>query len=162
MFYRFILAAFFLLFFGVSFFPALARPSRRVKFKHADKNKDGVIDKKEIHMEKKWENKQRIKHKKKWKAKADKNKDGVVDKKERVIIWKQRHFKVNNPLEKKYDLNSDGWLSSSETKELKDKRAIIKTNGKAKVDTNIEEYYDSDGDGVISAKEAKQLNQDLN
>ena len=31
------------------------------KFKHADRNKDGTVDKRERHMEKKWEQKQRSK-----------------------------------------------------------------------------------------------------
>ncbi len=173
---------------GVLFFVSLvyAQPGRVQKFKHADKNKDGVIDKKEWRMEEKWENKQRSKVNNWWEKRADTNNDGVVDSnelsawkkltkeqidlnndgvidaKEKRMCWRHARSRVNTALEQKYDANSDGWLEPSEVKELlKDKHALIKTHGKAKVDTEIESEYDVNKDGIIDAEEAKTMKEDL-
>lgn len=165
---------------------AYAQPGRAQQFKHADRNKDRVIDKKEWKMEKKWENKQHSRVNNWWEKMADTNSDGVVDSnelsawkklereridlnndgvidpKERRLSWRHGRAKVNTDLEQKYDANSDGWLEPGEVKELlKDKEALIKTHGKAKVDTEIESEYDANKDGIIDAEEAKNLMEDL-
>ena len=135
-----------------------AQPTQAEKFKHADRNKDGVVDKKEMHMEKDWKKQQRSKVNTGWEKKADTNKDGIVDSNE-LVNWKssiQVRSQVNTAVEKRYDTNSDGWIDATEAKELlKDKYTIIKTHGKAKVDTQIEAQYDTNGDGVIDANEAE-------
>jgi len=162
-----------------------AQPPKGVKFKHADRNKDAVVDEKEMHMEKKWEQKQRAKPNTWWEKRADTNNDGkvdtnelsawkklekeridlnndgVIDAKERRLCWRHARSRVNTPLEKKYDANADGWLEPTEVKEmLKDKYELIKTHGKAKVDTELEQNYDTNKDGIIDAKEADTLKED--
>jgi Ca2+-binding EF-hand superfamily protein len=154
--------------------------------RHADKNKDGVVDKKEIKMEKQWEHKQRAKVNTWWEDRADTNNDGKVDAqelaswkqltkeridlnndgqidaKERRLCWQHTRSKVNTPVEKKYDKNGNGWLEPEEAKEmLKDKYTLIQTQGKAKVDTQLEKEYDTNSDGVIDKLEAVGLKGDL-
>ena len=155
------------------------------KFRHADRNKDGTVDKKEMHMEKKWEQKQKTKVHTWWEKRADTNNDGrvdadelatwkklkkeridlnndgTIDAKERRLCWRNARSRVNTPLEKKYDEDSDGWLEPAEVKELlKDKCALIKTKGKSKVDTEIEKEYDANEDGLIDASEAEVMKGD--
>jgi hypothetical protein len=97
----------------------------------------------------------------KWEARADKNKDGRVDKVE-AHRWKRRRHQVNTSVEKKHDVNCNGYLEPQEAKEmLKDKCAIINTHGKAKVDSAIEAEYDTNKDGVIDAAEAGCLKEAL-
>lgn len=164
----------------------MAKPPAKAWFKHADKNKDGVVDKKEIHMEKQWEQEQRAKVNSWWERRADTNNDGtvdsaelaswkqltkerldlnndgVIDAKERRLSWRHARSRVNTALEKKYDANADGWLEPAEVKELlKDRYTLIKTTGKAKVDTAIEEDYDTNEDGVIDAQEAEAMEVDM-
>ena len=164
---------------------AMAKSPAEARFQHADRNKDGVVDKKEMHMEKQWENRQSAKVNTWWERRADSNGDGVVDAnelaawkqltkerldlnndgiidaQERRLSWRHARARVNTALEKKYDANSDGWLEPAEVKELlKDRYTLIKTQGKAKVDTAIEEDYDTNEDGVIDAQEAKAMNED--
>jgi hypothetical protein len=100
------------------------------------------------------------------KARADRNKDGYVDQKERqldrklekTVQWEHGKARVNNEIEKKYDLNGDGWLQPAEIKELtKDKYQLIQTHGKAKVDTAVEKKYDGNQDGILDATEAKKM-----
>ena len=111
-----------------------AKPGSVARFKHADRNKDGVVDQKEMKMERKWERKQ----------------------------WMKSKAKVNNPVEVKYDKNGDGFLEPAEMKEmLKDKHELIRTNGKAKVDTATEAEYDTNKDGIIDAKEAELMFKDI-
>lgn len=111
-----------------------AKPGSVARFKHADRNKDGVVDQKEMKMEHAWEHRH----------------------------WIKERAKVNTPLETKYDTNGDGWLEPSERKELlKDKYELIKTNGKAKVDTATEAEYDTNKDGIIDAKEAELMFKDI-
>lgn len=130
------------LFLSVVSFSVMAKPSLKSRVKHADKNKDGVVDKKEIKLEKKWEHKQRVKARNK---------------------WRHKKMKVNNKFEKKYDSDSNGWLNPSETKVmLKAKYSLIKSNGKAKVNTAAEEEYDVNEDGILDVSEAKKLKEDLN
>jgi Ca2+-binding EF-hand superfamily protein len=139
---------------------AVAQPAKIVRFKHADRNKDGIVDKKEIHMEKDWEQKQRSKVNTWWEKRADTNGDGVVDNgelsawkelekqridlnndgvidaKEKRLCWRHARSRVNTPLEKKYDKNSNGWLEPDEVKGLlRDRYELVKTHGKATVDT---------------------------
>jgi len=165
---------------------ALAKPPVEARFKHADKNKDGVVDKKEIQIEKQWEQKQRAEVNSWWERRADTNNDGkvdsnelaawkqltkerldlnndgVIDAKERRLSWRHARSRVNTALEKKYDVNGDGWLEPAEVKELlKDRYTLIKTKGKAKVDTAIEEDYDKNEDGVIDAQEAEAMEVDV-
>ena len=161
------------------------KPPKVVKFKHADRNKDGTVDKKEMQVEKKWEQKQRSKVNTWWEKRADTNSDGkvsadelsswkklekeridlnndgVIDAKERRLCWRHGRSRVNTALEQKYDTNSDGWLEPAEVKELlKDKYTLIKTKGKAKVDTDLESEYDTDQDGIIDASESGALKED--
>lgn len=162
-----------------------AQSGKGPKFKHADKNKDGIVDKNEWRMEHSWESKQRSKVNNWWEKKADTNGDGVVDSnelsawktlekerldlnndgvidaKERRLSWRHGRSRVNTELEKKYDKNSNGWLEPEEIREmLKDKYALIKTNGQAKVDSELEEEYDTNNDGVIDSSEAESLKED--
>jgi len=162
-----------------------ATPLQAARRKQADRNKDGTVDKKEMYMEKKWEQKQRAKVNTWWQKRADTNNDGkvddnelttwkklekeridlnndgVIDAKERRLCWRHARSRVNTALEKKYDTNSDGWLEPTEVKEmLKDKYELIKTHARAKVDTEIEQNYDTNEDGVIDADEAKALKED--
>jgi Ca2+-binding EF-hand superfamily protein len=166
--------------------PAAAVPAKSEKLKHADKNKDGTVDKKERHMEEEWEHKQRSKVNTWWEKRADTNhdgtvdsnelaawkkltkeridlnQDGVIDAKEKRLSWRHAFARVNTPLEQKYDKNGDGWLEPGEIRELlKDKALLIQTNGKAKVDTPHEAEYDANGDGVLDRGEAKTLKSDL-
>jgi Ca2+-binding EF-hand superfamily protein len=159
--------------------------SARYKYRYMDKNKDGVVDKKEIQVEKKSEQKQSSEVNTRWEKKADTNGDGIVDaneaaswgklKKERLdlnndgvidawekrLYWKNSSTRVNTTVEKKYDKNGDDWLEPAEAQEmLKDKYTLIRTHGKAKVDTDLEAEYDTNGDGVIDANEAEAMKQD--
>jgi len=155
------------------------------EFKHADKNKDGTVDKKEYKMKQQQEEKLRKVNnwwekradtngdgvvssdelsswKKLEKEKIDLNGDGTIDAKEQRMCWAHARSRVNTDVEKKYDANGDGWLEPSEVKQLlQDKQTLIKTNGKAKVDTQIENEYDTNNDGVIDASEAGALKEDL-
>jgi len=165
---------------------AAAESGKSQRFKHADRNKDGIVDKKERHMEKEWERKQRSKVNTWWEKRADTNndgtvdsdelaawkkltkeridlnQDGVIDAKERRLSWRHARARVNTPLEQKYDKNGDGWLEPDEIRELlKDKALLIQTDGKAKVDTPLEAEYDANGDGVLDPDEAKTLKSDL-
>ncbi len=184
-----------ILFFAVFFFLVTltfsmdAFAERGKRFEHADKNKDGSIDKKEWKMEQEWEHRHKEREQKAeswWKRHADTDGDGVVSEAERAawkekekeridldgdgvispkekrLCWRHAKSKVNKPLEKQFDANSDGWLQPEEVKEmLKYKYEMVKTHGQAKVDTEIEEGYDADGNGVIDKKEAEVLKEDL-
>ena len=129
---RFILVV--VLFLICSFPLVFAKAGKSTKFRHADRNKDGVVDKKEMRMEHKWERRHRIKNK----------------------------AKVNNRIEAKYDKNGDGWLQPAEAKKmLKDKHKLIRTKGKAKVDTAVEAEYDTNKDGILDAAEAETMFEDI-
>lgn len=178
-----LLSAMFLL---IGTFLTQARPIPVQRFKHADKNKDGVVDKREAHKERVWEHKQRSRVNTWWESRADTdndgrvdaqelsawkalekeridlNNDGTIDAKERRLCWRHARSRVNSAIEKKYDANSDGWLQPQEVKELlKDRYTLIVTDGKAKVGTSIEAEYDTNGDGILDLDEAKELKNDL-
>ena len=173
------------LFLFCSGYLSAAQPGMGAKFKHTDKNNDGIVDNKERHMEKAWEHKVRTSVNNWWERRADTNgdgtvdsnelsawktlekeridlnNDGVIDAKERRLCWRHGRSKVNTAIEAKYDKNSDGWLDPEEVREmLKAKHALILSNGQAKVDSELEEEYDINNDGVIDLKEAELLKED--
>ncbi|MCF7887412.1 MAG: hypothetical protein K9L71_03255 [Candidatus Omnitrophica bacterium] len=134
--YRIKLMTIFIVFFASFILPVLARPAPWVRKEHADKNDDGMVDRKEKRIERNWERKQRIEANDKW--------------------------NVNNKFENKYDYDQDGWLSPDESKDLlEDKKIIIKSKGKAKVNTAVERLYDENGDGVIDADELEEIKEDF-
>jgi len=141
------------------------------KFKHADKNKDGAIDKKEMHMEKDWENKKKEKAKKIFKE-ADANKDGVVDEAE-INNWKPSK-KANSWWKKKADTNNDGVVSEEEVaawKKLCNEKMDLNGDGKidekekrkcwrhakSKVNTKVEKQFDANQDGWLDESEVKAM-----
>jgi Ca2+-binding EF-hand superfamily protein len=174
------------LIFSLLIFHSNARVEPGPGVKHADRNKNGVVDRQELRMEKAWERRQRSNVNAWWESRADTNKDGRVDAgelsawrilererldldgdgvispRERRCCWMHVRSRVNTSLESTYDENGDGWLQPDEVKELlKDRYTLIKTQGKARVDSPIEEEYDTDGDGIIDDKEAGALIEDL-
>ncbi|MDD5584197.1 MAG: hypothetical protein PHV55_03980, partial [Candidatus Omnitrophica bacterium] len=81
-------------------FSANALPTPAQRREHADKNDDGIVDRKEKHMEKKLEQKQTSKVNTWWERRADTNNDGLIDSNE-ATAWKT--------LEKEQiDVNGDG------------------------------------------------------
>ena len=161
---------------------AYAQSSQEVKSRHADINKDAVVDKKEKKIESDWERRRRLEVNEPGERGADLNMDGVVDGNE-VRIWREKidvdndkvvdagekrlaelreEAKVNTVIERKYDLNSDGELDAVEKAELfKDKQAVIISEGKARVDTYQEQRYDTNRDGLIDAQEAASWKEDI-
>ena len=132
-----------------------AKPPAAVRARHADRNKDGVVGRKEVRMEKRWKHKQQMKA-------VDKNADSIIDAKEKRLSWRHSKAKVNKPIEAKYDANGDGWLQPEEVKQmLKARHELIKTHGKAKVDTDVEKAYDANNDGIIDAEEAAAMAEDV-
>jgi len=125
------------------------------KFQHADKNKDGTIDKKEWKMEKKWEHhhrekemvseKMEEKHQKAdswWKKHADTDGDGVVSEAERSA-WKQKE-------KERIDLDGDGVISPKE-------RRLCWRHAKSKVNKPLEKQFDANGDGWLQPEEVKEM-----
>jgi len=168
-----------------SAWPVSAGPVQAAKFKHADKNKDGELSKREMKMEKNWEQKQHSNVNTWWENRADTNSDGKVDNtelaswkqlerdridlnndgtidaKERRLSWRHARCRVSNDIEKKYDADSDGWLQPEEVKQmLRAKYAIVRTSGAAKVDSELEREYDTNSDGVIEQAEAALMSED--
>lgn len=159
-----------------------AQSSQETKARHADINKDGVVDKKERKAESAWERKRRLEADEPAERGPDLNKDGVVDGNE-VRLWRERidvdndklvdpgekrlaelreESSVNTVIERKYDLNSDGELDAAEKAELfKDKQAVIISEGKARVDTYQEQRYDTNRDGLIDTQEAASWKEDI-
>lgn len=184
---RIIMALVSIMFFFLSVTAVFADPKPAVgpRGHHADKNKDGMVDHKEVQMQKA-EHKEKACVNTKWEARADTdndgvvepveakemketmkekfdlNNDGVVDKTEKMVSWQHSRAKVNTLLEQKYDANNDGWLEPVEAKELvKDRYELIKTDGKAKADTDIEKEYDTNKDGILDQGEAKAMFNDI-
>ena len=143
-----------------------AQPTSAAKLRHADKNKDGIVDKKEMRMEKQWEKRQEKKEELmqevKQEKKADTDNNTVISAKEKRLGWKYARSKVNTPYEARFDKNGDGWLDAAEAREfLKRRWTIIQTQGRVKADSAIEKAYDTNNDGRIDAEEAKQLKEDI-
>jgi Ca2+-binding EF-hand superfamily protein len=163
----------------------LADTLKGYEARHADKNRDGRIDKRELRMQKEeearhnkaltWREKRAgvgkdskvySKELPPWKRvekeRVDTDSDGKIDMKENRTWWKDTRHSVTTPAEKRYDNNQNGWLEPEEMKKiLSDKYAAIKAQGQAKVDTDMEFGYDTDTDGVIDSKEAEELKKDL-
>lgn len=173
---------------GVSilFFTYASYAKDGARFRHADKNKDGVLSKREIRAEKKWEQKQRAKVNTPAEAKADTNKDGIVDRKERDnwkdltseiadlnkdgkisprerrCFWKNASARVNTSIEAKYDLNHDGWLDPKEARSyLEDRYRILMSQGSVPAESTLITAYDANKDGKITGKESEALKEDL-
>ena len=151
---------------------------RTKKFKHADKNKDGRIDAKEYHKEKKFEKRVKSKVDKPWEAKADKNEDGYVSPKEAHISHTKKYLEtksaVDTKWEKKADTDGDGKVSAKELRThhltVLDKNGNGKIDAKerhmfwlkkkSKVNTAYEKKYDADGNGYNGGDEAKEMLRD--
>jgi len=163
-----------------------AEAPKELELKQADRNKSGIVDKKEMDIEKQGGKNQGSKVKSWWGASADTDKDGDVDEaelsawknkekkyidsdndgivtaKDRRTYWKKIKTKANTPLEVKYDKNHNGWLGPQEVKDLlKDRYELIKTQRQVKVESSVEEAYDINKDGVLDAEEAKAIKEDL-
>ena len=163
---------------------ANAAPPPNAKVRHTDRNKDGVVTRREIRAEKRWEHKQKSKVNQPWEYKADADKDGVVEPAEirlrnrkradvnndgvidavkRKAYWPTWRNKVNTPLEAKYDANNDGYIDWGEAQAmLRDRLTVIDTGGQAIVNTDIERAFDGNNNGVIDATEAAAIRQALN
>jgi len=108
--------------------PVSARPSRKAQRKHADKNKDGVVTKKEWKMEKKWEQKKRSKVNTALEKKYDADADGYLEPSERIQMLEDKYrliqtngqAKVDTAIEESYDTNSDGIIDVKEAQQLKE------------------------------------------
>jgi hypothetical protein len=73
-----------------------------------------------------------------------------------------QRLESNGPVERKYDVNRDGILNATETKDLlTDKYAHILAQGWVKVDFALESAYDTNRDGVIDSSEAVALKSAL-
>ncbi|MBN3040402.1 MAG: hypothetical protein JW867_04680 [Candidatus Omnitrophica bacterium] len=109
-------------------FPLMAKPPKPLNLRHADKNKDGVVTKKEIHMEKKWEKHQHSKVNSKLEAKYDSDGNGWLGPAEAKEMLKDRYSliqtegkaKVDSPIEAEYDINHDGIIDKEEAEDLKE------------------------------------------
>ena len=114
--------------------------------KAADANSDGRVDGKEL----------RLYHV----TQMDVDRNGTITVEERRAYWVNKRAAVNTEVEKKYDLNNDGWLSWDEGRELlKDKHTVVMTGGKAIVTTDLEAEFDVNGDGMIDRAEAPALRE---
>jgi len=140
-----------------------ANPPAAARARHADRNKDGVVDRKEVKMERRWEHKQHMKT-------VDKNADGVIQPAEKKL----EASRVNTPWEKRADTNSDGRVSADEfsawkaqAKERIDlnddgtidakERRLSWRHSKARVNKPLEAKYDANGDGWLQPEEVKQM-----
>jgi hypothetical protein len=99
-------------------------PGRVAKYKHADKNNDGVVDRKEMKIEKKWEHLQKVKVNTPLEKKYDANGDGIIEPAEakqmlidrHALITKYGKAKVDSPIEALYDTDKDGFIDGKEYK----------------------------------------------
>ena len=118
------------------------RPSKWEK--KADTDGDGRVSAKEL----------RTHHR----TVMDKDGNGKIDVKERRMFWLKKKSKVNTAFEKKYDADSNGYISGNEAKEmLRDRLRVINTRGRAIVNSSLEREYDANGDGIIDKEEAKAI-----
>lgn len=109
------------------------RRENRQEYRHMDKNKDGVVDGKEKQYQERYEHQEKYRH-------MDRNKDGVVDTKEAGMQKGAKDSDANSWWKKKADTNGDGKLDPAEAESWKRLE-------KEKIDIN--------GDGVIDAKEKR-------
>lgn len=149
------------------------KPPMAARKAHADRNKDGQVDKKEIQLEKNREKNQKAKVNKPWEAKADTDKDGVVEAKEARVYFRAKSV-VDRPWEEKADANNDGKVDWKEIHvyhktqmdsdgngiiTVEERRAYwVKT--KSVVNTEFEKKYDKDGDGYLSWDEGREMLKD--
>lgn len=153
------------------------------RFRHADRNKDGVVTPREAHKEHQWEKHHLSRVDTRWEKRADANGDGrveaaeahayrlkvmdanrngVIEPAERKIYWTGWKGVVDTEAEKKYDANGDGYLEWPEAKEfLRDRLRIISTDGKAIVNTDLEREFDANADGIIDQTEAAAIREAL-
>jgi len=143
----------------------------------ADRNRDGVVQPKEAHRARTknyLENRSEVDHK--WEARADrdgngvvsgaelhkhelyvmdKDRDGKITNVERKNFWIKKKSKVNTEVEKRYDVNHDGWVDGDEAQKLlRDRMILVNTHGRAKVNSAVEAEYDINKDGIIDRNEA--------
>lgn len=143
---------------GFGFSAVAAEHLSTAQKRHADKNKDGYVDTREM---KTWERKQDSKVDTAWENRADLNNDGRVDATEKQL-YDHKKPQAMTLTEQQYDSDHNGILDSEEAKLLlQDKYALIKTNGNARVDSPIEAAYDLNKDNIIDKQEAEKLREDL-
>ena len=100
------------------------------KFKHADMNKDGKVDAKEMWMQKAWDYQQ----------------------------GNERACKVNTRLERKYDADGNGWLDNQEARNmLRARYRYMKRRRMTKVDNPFEAKFDINSNGYIDTGELQAL-----
>lgn len=101
--------------------------------KHADKNEDGRVDRKEAKDAKEEYLEKRSEVDRKWEERADRNDDGTIDENE-LKDWRNfKKRKVNNSIEKKYDADGDGFISKEEAKTMyENRKEWLEENRKAK------------------------------
>ena len=91
--------------------------------KKADKNRDGIVDPKEMRRRRQAIKKGKSEVDTGWEKKADKNQDGIIDAKE-LENWRQRDkkrkSKVDTRWEKKADKNRDGIVDAKELRKSSD------------------------------------------
>jgi EF hand len=123
-----------------------------------DKNNNGYVGRKESTEARKNYIENRSEVDKHWEERADKNDDGVVGKNEAARAWHHRKFHVNTALEKRYDADGNGYITTNEARSLlQAKRALVISKGQAKVDSEIEREYDTNGDGILTKQEAQAM-----
>ncbi len=158
------------------------RPRRVVNTpaeRRMDKNRDGIVQRKEVAVAKSrgvvqkpaavnrpWEKVADRNHdghvsrqelRVYTRTKLDANGDGVVVYSERMVYW-ERRWAVSSDAEKQYDLNGDGYLSWPEALAmLKAKHAQIMRTGQAPVETDLELEFDINSDGILDRVEAPAL-----
>lgn len=156
--------------------PGAAKASVNARKAHADRNKDGQVDRVEIKSEKNWEHRQKAKVNTKWEAKTDADKDGVVEPAE--IAARRQYIReksvVDRPWENAADANNDGKVDLKEVRVYHvtqmdtdhdgsitvTERSAYWTKTKAVVNTELEKKYDADNDGYLSWVEGKELLKD--
>jgi hypothetical protein len=76
--------------------------------------------------------------------------------------WQYTNYPVKTELDKKYDIDSSGFLEPNESRRaLKDKYEMVQTTGETGVDMDLLREYDANGNGAIDAREAQEIRDDL-
>ena len=161
---------------GLFAVPGVQAGPRGARFrKRADKNKDGVVTKKERVLEKKRVVKKQAEVDTKWEAKADKNNDGIVQAAEAKKAVRKKYLRkrsdVDRPWEKKADKNEDGTVDGTELRAYH--LGVMDTNGDGKIgakerklywkkkravaDTELKKKYDTDENGYLSWQESRKM-----